>query len=452
MRLVRPGYLSLSALLVLWLDATVSRALADVADISLLGDQANTMAGAVTASTQGGPSIWYNPSRLSFAEDQRFVFSVSGAGAAMRLYNIPYLVSSEEQVSAGRTSELLTLPRATTLVVQGRRALRWGIGLFVPTLQDVTFQASQSSSLDDERTFTGFASHVRRESFHGVGAVGFRLGSRLQLGASLGLMAYSFFRSTQLSSATYTDASGASSAQFSTSLQRDNLGYGFRVAVGASLRITEQLLLGVSVTAPSMVVYAFVEELGSESSASAPVETDFFEPRRKDKHGGTWQTVEPGLVRIGLAWETANSLWEIDGEVTSGASGKDFEVDSHVSGNLRVGAIVGLLQNVRAGFGFFTDLDPPDERLKQIGDARMRGLGGTLGANVVSRIPGQRKPGEHEAKGTFSLTVSTRYVHYQGDVLALHIESPGQPQTLTTVISEGTVHELAVQLGVNGAW
>src|SRR5262245_19986100 len=102
-----------SACLVLAFASASSRVHADVSDIALLGEQANLMAGSVTASTQGGPSMWYNPSRLSFAGDHKFVVSVSGAGVAVRVYRAPEFIRSHGQTSPGKTSEFLALPRAT---------------------------------------------------------------------------------------------------------------------------------------------------------------------------------------------------------------------------------------------------------------------------------------------------------------------------------------------------
>lgn len=444
-------HLDLAVMLALSLAASASRVSADVADIALLGDQANLMSGAVTASTQGGPSMWYNPSRLSFAAEQRYVLSVSGVGAALRLYRIPRLLVTPEQATAGETSELLVLPRATTLVVQGRGALRGGLGLFVPVMQDVTLRASQSVSVAGGEAFSALAANHRRQSIHVTGAVSYRFGPRLQLGAGVDLVGYFLYRSTQFSSAVGDAASAQSSAQANATLQRDNLGYGFSARVGASVELREHLLLGLSVGTPVKVVYATVNELGSTSSAAAGPGDDRFEPVQTEERGGTWETVEPGILRVGLAWVTDKILCEVDAEVASPADSDAFEVHSRFYGNAKAGAVVALARNLRAGIGFFTDLDSPREALKRVGDGRMQGFGGTLGVNALSRLSGQLRH-EGDAKGTFSLTVTTRYVHYKGDVLTLRIDAPGQAESFATEVARSTIHELALQLGVNAAW
>jgi long-subunit fatty acid transport protein len=426
----------------------VRSARADVSDITLLGDQANLMAGAVTASTQAGPSIWYNPARLSFAGDHSVEFAVSGAGFALRRYKVPGFVRGPNGDSPGKSAEVLALPRATTLVARARERLNWGIGIFIPTRQDVVLQVSQSDA-GEPMGFNAYALRTRRNSVHVAGAISYKLNERISLGASLNFVTYSFFRMSLLSSAAYDAETGAANAVVNTSSQDTNRGYGFRPTLGLSIRVLPAFFFGISASAPTMLFYARLQAVESAVSAMNGDGIQF-KPSARDKRGGAWEVVEPAVARIGFAYRGERTLWEIDGEITGGAKSSDFEVDEPITGNLRAGAIVGLLQNVRVGFGFFTDLDHKQGNLNQIADTRMRGLGGTLGLNVISRLPGRQADGDR--KGTYSITLATRYARFSGDILGISIAESGQPAAITTVATHGVIHEFTVQVGVNGAW
>jgi hypothetical protein len=426
------------------------RARAEVSDIALLGDQANLMAGAVTASTQAGPSMWYNPARLAFATDQRVMFAVSGVGVALRHYKVPGLVTAPNTNLDAKTTEILALPRATTLVVRAHRPrLHWGLGLFVPTRQDVVLQAGHNQD-SSAANFNAYAIRERRASFHATGSVSYELNKRVQLGASLGYVTYSYFRMSQLTTAAYDSATGTASAVVTSSAQHDNLGYGLRPTLGISVQLVEGLTLGVSVSPPTMLFYAHVRDVSSSVSA-ADSGVIRLTPSARDHRGGTWDAVEPAIGRVGLAYATERMLWEIDGEISGGARSTDFDVDERVTGNVRAGCVAGLMRQLRLGFGFFTDLEHKQGQLKQVGDARMSGLGGTLGLNFISRLPGQELS-QGERKGTYSITLAARYAYFKGDVLGLRIAQAGQSDSIETELVDADINEVSAQVGVNGAW
>lgn len=418
---------------------------ADAADITLLGDQANLMAGAVIASTQAGPSMWYNPARLPFSSNKRLVFAVSGVGAAMRLYRIPALITTPRAPLDATTSELLPLPRATTLIVRGRGGLHWGIGLFIPTRQDIRIQAGVQTT-GTTADFSAYGLRLRRSSYHLTGSVSYTLNDRIQFGLSLGAVAYSYFNMSQFSTAAYDSTTGVASTLIISAAQHDVLGYGIRPTLGLSVELPEGWTVGLSAAPPTVLFYSRLDQVSTRAGTGAAgvVEVD---PSLRGERAGV-QLVEPGAVRLGLSYSSARALWEIDGELTGGASSEVFSVDERVTGNVRAGGVVGLQEQLRIGFGFFTDLAPRKRALNELGDTHMRGLGGTLGINFVSRLPGQ----ERSDAGTYSITLATRYAHYKGQVVGLSVAQAGQLDSLVTTPVDGTLHELSGQVGINGAW
>lgn len=402
------------------------------------------MAGAVIASTQAGPSMWYNPARLRFAGEQQFVFAVSGVGAALRRYKIPSLVSSRDAQLDATTNEILPLPRATTLVVRGRNRLHWGIGLFIPTRQDIGLQAGASTP-GAMGHFDAYAVRLRRNSYHLTGSVSYTFSDRLQFGVSLGAVTYTYFNMSQISTAVYDSATGLAQAVTTSASQRDAYGYGFRTTFGMSVKLVDGLTLGISAAPPTALFYSSVREVSTVlGTREGGVQ---IQPFVRDQSGGAWEVVEAAVFRLGLAYQTERTLWELDGEVKGGARSVDFDVDERVTGNFRAGGIIGLQQHIRLGFGFFTDLDHPRGTLDDVGDTRMSGLGGTTGVNFVSRLPGQ---GGHQ--GTYSITVAARYARFKGQVMGVSIAETGAIEALAEAPVDGVIHELSGQIGINGAW
>jgi hypothetical protein len=426
-----------------------SSARADVSDVSLLGDQANLMAGAVTASTRGGPSMWYNPSRLMLEAANTSV-TVSGAGFTMRRYNVPRLIEAGGDSAPLKAGEFLALPRAMTFTGTAPSQLRYGLGLLNPTRQDLAIQTSQDGVTDGAETFDSVATRGRRTSHHVVAALSWRLRSGLQLGATLHFVAYTFFSMAQVSSARYDPASGAALALFSSAAQRHNAGYGARATFGVSYPLG-RWLFGASLSSPTALFYARVRETQTVSSGTQSGATLAFEPSARNDRGGMAEVPEPALLRAGVAYSGSAVLVELNVEAASSAKAETFGIDDRGTGNVRLGTLIGLMKKVRLGLGFFTDVDRSHDTLTKLGDTRLRGLGGTMGLNFVSRPPG-REVAEGSRQGAFSLTAALRYTHFSGDIAGLYVGEAGNPDSIEIVPTEATVHELALHMGINGIW
>lgn len=427
-----------------------SSARADVSDVSLLGDQANLMAGAVTASTRGGPSMWYNPSRLMLEEANSSV-TVSGAGFTMRRYNVPRLIETNGSGNAAlKTSEFLALPRAMTFTGTLPSKLRYGLGLLNPTRQDLAIQTSERGETDGSQTFDSVAMRSRRTSHHVVAALSWQLRSGLQLGATLHFVAYTFFSMAQVSSARYDIASGQALAVFTSAAQQHNAGYGARGTLGVSYPLG-RWLFGASLSSPTVLFYARTRETETTSSGSQSGAQLTFEPSAHNDRSGMAEVPEPALLRAGVAYSGSAVLAELNVEAASSAKAATFGVDDRGTGNVRLGTLIGLMQKVRLGLGFFTDVDRSRNNLSKLGDTRLRGLGGTMGLNFISRPPG-REVAEGSRQGTFSLTAALRYTHFSGDIAGLYVSESGNPDSIEVVPTDATVHEFALHMGINGIW
>jgi hypothetical protein len=434
----------------LLLSTWTSLARAEVATIELLGDQASLMGGAVTASTRGGSSIWYNPARLWFGSGENITFSVSGVGFVYRYYNLPKMVLTPDASYPAQGSELLVLPRATTLVMRARENLYWGVGLFTPARQQVVLQAG-SASASDQASFNSVATEVRRNSLHTVGSVSWKASERFQLGGSLAFVTYLYFHSVQTSSARYDANTSQAMAVFTSSSRQNNTGYGARATLGISFRLADNWHLGASVASPTLLFFSNVQEVQNVNASPARPEAPTFAGDLHEKRGASWQRPEPATARVGVSYTSASVLIELDADGFAGASASDFNVAKQAAGNLRAGALFGLKKQLRIGFGLFTDLEQPGKSLNKLGDSRASGVGGTCGVNFVSRLPGKpAKPDNPE--GTYSITLAVRYAHFKGKVLSLAVSDPGQVDGLALQPTSAVVHEAAAQLSLNGAW
>jgi len=435
---------------VMLLAASSAPARAEIASTELLGDQANLMSGAVIASTRGGASIWYNPSRLSFGSGERFTFAVSGVGFAYRYYNVPNLVATSSGSSPGTSSEMLVLPRATTLVVRWSDRLYWGVGLFTPARQDVAVQAGSSEPGAPATSFNAVALHVRRNILHTMASLSWKVNERLLLGAGLANVNYSYLHSSQISSARYDPNTGSAMAVFTEASQQNNYGYGMRVTLGMSLQLSEHWVLAASVAAPTWLFYTNVSEVVSRTTGQVDSDALTFSGKVQEKKGGAWDAPEPGVGRLGLAYTSPRIVVELDADISGGAKSSDFNIDAPVVGNVHAGALIGLMGKVRLGFGVYTDFESRNKQLSELGDSRTRGVGATCGLNFVSRLPGSvAKAGD--PTGTYSITVATRYMHYRGEVLSLDVSDAMADQVALTP-TDGVVHEVAAQVGLNAAW
>jgi hypothetical protein len=316
------------------LTALSARARAEIASTELLGDQANLMSGAVTASTRGGASIWYNPSRLSFGSGESFTFAVSGVGFAYRHYNAPNLIATSQGSAPATSSEVLVLPRASTLVVRASDNLYWGVGLFTPARQDIALQAGSSNDSTGATAFNAVAMHVRRNSLHTMGSLSWKVNDRLLLGAGLAFVTYSYFQSLQTSSARYDATTSAAMAVVTQASQRDNYGYGLRATIGMSLRLGEHWQLAASLAAPTWLFYTNTNNVTSQSTGLTSSDDLNFAGSVQQRNGGARERPEPGVGRFGLAFSTTRVLVELDAEVSGGASSSAFNVDAPAVGNM----------------------------------------------------------------------------------------------------------------------
>ena len=122
-----------------------------------------------------------------------------------------------------------------------------------------------------------------------------------------------------------------------------------------------------------------------------------------------------------------------------------------VTGNVRVGSIIGLKRKVRLGLGFFTDVDRSRNSLQQVGDTSFRGLGGTAGLNILSRRPGTELSAAQRS-GSYSLTAAVRYTHFSGEVAGIRVGDAGDAGSIEIGVTPATAHEFALHLGLNGVW
>lgn len=402
----------------------------------LFGAHAEMTSGAVTATTNDGCALWYNPAGLVGADSQQL--DVSGTAYVFRRYSAPALIQVPNQasVSAGVT-ELMSVSASLTYVRRLGDRLTLGFGVFTPRSSDQTLRVN--TQVPGDVRWLVAAAEMSSEVQAGAG-LGWLVHPRLRLGASL-FFVYESYTGSSLQQGTL--GAGPTPDQFSNSSSLYSYKRaGLEFALGAQWRPIDALRLGVAVRPPGASVYAS-ETVDSSASAALRDAQGVLQAagasdvRENSSFEFTQRT--PLRVRFGVAVDRPRFTVSLDGDVSTSftpSDPSDRRWSTHW--NLRLGGVVRLSERTRIGAGFFTDRAPDRE-----GSARpVDFYGGTAGVEwgTLHLLRDQRRD-----RLTFSTSLSVRYAYGSGTISAVQVV----PGTLQTAAASSLleVHELAIYLG-----
>lgn len=402
----------------------------------LFGATAGMTAGAVTAITDDGSSLWYNPAGLAGADTQQL--DISGTAYVLRLSSAPDLLRVSGQTSvAGNITELMSVSASLTYARRLSDHLTLGFGIFTPRSSDQTLRATARVPGDVNWLLT--STDVAGEVDAGVG-LGWSPSPRLRFGASL-FFVYESYSGAFIGQV--TQGPGPAPDQFANYAELYSFKRaGVELLLGMQWRPVDSLRIGVSVRPPGANVYASESADSSESAAvrdamgalqgaamSTVTDSSSFEFTQRT----------PLRVRVGVAVERPRFTLALDGDLATPFTPSDRDDRAwSLHWNLRLGGIVRVSERLRLGAGFFTDRSPSREAQNHPVDF----YGGTVGVEwgTLHLLRAERRD-----RLTFSTSITARYAYGSGTTGA--IQTVASSIDAVDAVSTLDVHELAIYLG-----
>ncbi|MCA9671209.1 MAG: hypothetical protein KC503_36675 [Myxococcales bacterium] len=444
--------------LVVWSNVALL-ALAGVAragneDSFLFGDHASMMAGAVIATASGTGATWYNPAGLG--QNVRGRLELSGTAFTLRLRRIPdglQVTGPQDARQAIKSTQLFIVPSSIVWVRQLRPHVSLGLGVFV-TEQDI-FRFD--GDIQIPRDSSGYSNNVDGQlsgtilRYHLGASIGWQMGSRLRLGASV----FAVYEKHDEFRKLFADATSGGDFE-TTFLQRlvdaEVSRLSFEVVVGAQLSITDHWLLGAVVRSPRLTVWEGASTDNSTSLVSRGPTVSAVTLTNVDhtliNNAGTGLTMPPRIY-LGVARRTSQYELALELDVRPPIFSELRAARWAING--RAGYLRQLNATNQLGFGLFTDRGgyaPP----RVFPDARVDYYGATVGWKRKSRV--KLRAGERATTLLFSTTVAVRYALGFGESTTIRFDyadtaATGRVARIDDARVDVIYHELSLYLGTS---
>lgn len=417
------------------------------ADAFYLSGEAALAAGAVTATTSGGGSVWYNPAGLASLSGTRLDVNVSG-------YAVRFGATADFDSTVPGTDETrLTLidldvvPAAVTLT---RRfgSVGVGLGVFVPSQNAVILRTQLSAPPDSEGNSLefGYDSTTRYQEYHLGPGFGWDPIEALSLGASLLVNYRTRVEVTDVSATVESPTSKTSWFGHST---LDSQGAGLEMVIGGQYRFAPGWSFGAVVRTPAVrmgeSVHSVETGLVADSSGQVDDEVSF-----NQRFGVSTQVVTPFRFHLGLSHTFDGSTLSFDSSLTLPFENVVFSVQERLTWNARLGIVSDLSEYWKLGGGIFTDRSPY-ETPTQFQQSQLNFYGVTVGLDwhrtfgVVSR---NGKMFEEPRLMLFGTTVALSYAIGLGEMGGAVVgPSPGGGIMLEENVVDVVAHEFTLHIG-----
>lgn len=417
------------------------------ADAFYLSGEAALSAGAITATTSGGGSIWYNPSGLAGLSGLRLDVNVSGY--AVRFGATADFDSSVPNTKETRLSliDLDVVPAAVTLTRKfGNVGV--GLGVFVPS-QSAVILRTQLESPPNESGYSlnfGYDSTSRFQEYHMGPGLGFQVLRSLNLGASL-LVNYRTRVEVTDISATVESPTTKTSAFTHTTL--DSQSAGLEMVIGGQWRPLPRWSLGAVVRTPAV---RMGESVHSVDMLIVADDTGRVEEQAafSQRFGVSAQVLTPFRFHAGAAYEFADSVLSMDGSVILPFKNEVFQVQERMTINARAGIRSQVSEFWKVGGGIFTDrsaLNTPT----QFQQSQLDYYGATLAVDwerAYGVISKGRRVLEEPRSLIFGTTVALSYAIGLGNIAGARVgPSAGGGIEFERNVVDVVAHEITLHIG-----
>lgn len=431
-----------------------------------LGDEAALKGGAVTATVNDSSAIFYNPSGMANALEQRFDFSASGFLIRTRpVPNYLNLVDGTNSTSEdiGSTT-IATAPSALGYVYRLHPDWTLGAALFVPESDSESIRVTARSGtgvnfVDDASATNGaevsLEANVIQVIYDGSVGLAYRLSDTIRLGVT-GSVLYS--ESTEAQSLDSALVRPGIAPIFDSVTVRSELssialrgGVGFQwdahpnVTVGGVLRSFSVRLANAS---------SEIEQIQRTNGSTATFQVNEF-----NQEAVTLANDEPGVGSLGVALRFPRTTVNLDVELVGGRDpitdtleGEQFtlrpELDLTV--NVKAGFVHRLGEETTVGAGVFTRFSDPQTQARLGSSVDFYGIT----AGVIFDDLLNLAESEDDRAVVFGSSIGLRYALGFADIetLVIDVSSPEGFGSRSSRLESSVFHEVGLHLGTGLRW
>lgn len=419
-------------------------------DSFLFGGQALMTGGALVASSRDTGAIWYNPAGLG--ENDRGRIELSATALTLRVRPIGdglVLDFPTDRVATDITSrEVYVVPAALAVAKEVRPGMSLGAGLFV-TEQDL-FNYKRSLTTGDDMVSLDVAGALTGTliRYHAGGAIGFRVSSRVRVGASV-FGVYEDYREFRKLFARATMTGTYEETFLQRLVDARATRFGIEGLAGAQIDAGCGWQIGVAVRTPRLVLRERADTdnstvLVSTGPAAMPIGVSAVDHVPLGSLGTGFRYAARVTVGASRRFATVEPSAEVD--VRSGGVGASTD---RAVVNARVGVLWDASARHRFGVGAFSDrtgAGPP----KAFPDYRVSYYGASAGWRRLNTV--RLRAGEPSSTLRFSTTIAVRYALGVGESTTIRFDFRETPTTgdvgrADTERVDVTYHELSIYIG-----
>jgi len=403
-------------------------------------DDASMTAGAVTASSQDGGSVWYNPAGLGAIH--RSQVDLSGSTYGLRLRSIDGLINTTLPGDAARidvsSADLVTAPNALSFVRAVSRRVTLALGVFI-TGRDVRSisRTVEQAAVAPDGTTSDYRQRVDgtldSSTYHAGPAIGIEITPRLRLGLAA-FVSYStqstFFQ--WLLDDTARSSTKASEGFVVAQTRNVLRTLGGMVTLGLQGEVARGWTLGLLVRSPEVLFASWLdgaEVVGTGSTETGTAGNSKFTivPLSGDSRV---EQVAPARLVLGVSRAFGPSWVGLDVELLAPLRNDNRGIDQQFSVNARLGGRWQVSPRVALGAGVFTDL--ANHALSEVFTAeRVDYFGATLGLQLRTPVALVRDPRPDAL--VLVTTLSVRYALGIGEVRGVNLDADTGAETPRTV-------------------